>query len=251
MSADNSTLVLPIILRWFQIKTLSCFRSLSMGRTAHMPNFQEITALIERRAYHLLPPLPQQYLAPATATRPASASAEAPISVGRPPAALSSAPPDNRRDPGPRINNPGLVPEWGAAFNNSNTTIWALREFAPSTHDRDTQATVPICLSYHLRGSCYENCQRASMHRALSAAERRSMSAFVAQRLGTTSEGGGGQPAVQPQAPSRQLVAPPPRRAADGLAKCCNRVALAGHPQLQTYLSPQSTHTGRCPGPWS
>ena len=57
-SSDDSTLVLPIILRWFQIKTLAYFRSLSMGRTAHTPNFQEITAIIERRAYHLLPPLP-------------------------------------------------------------------------------------------------------------------------------------------------------------------------------------------------
>ena len=189
-SVDDSTLVLPIILRWFQIETLAYFRSLSMGRTAHMPNFQEITALIERRAYHLLPPLPRQYLAPATATRPASASAEVPSSVGHPPGTLSSAAPDNRRDLGPQINNPDMVPEWGAAFNNSNTTIRALREFAPSTHDQDTQATVPICLSYHLHGSCYENCQWASTHWALSAAKHRSMSVFVAQRLGTT--GGGG-----------------------------------------------------------
>ena len=188
-SVDDSTLVLPIILRWFQIETLAYFRSLSMGRTAHTPNFQEITALIERRAYHLLPPLPRQYLAPATAPRPVSAAAEVPRSVGHPSGTPSGTAPDNRRDPGPRINNPNMVPEWGAAFNSSNTTIRALREFAPSTHDRDTQATVPICLSYHLRGSCYENCQRASTHRALSAAERRSMSAFVAQRLGPTSGG--------------------------------------------------------------
>ena len=154
-SVDDSTLVLPIILRWFQIETLAYFRSLSMGRTAHMPNFQEIMALIERRAYHLQPPLPQQYLVPATATRPASASTEGPSSVGHPPAAQSIASPDNQRVPGPRINNPGLVPEWGEAFNNSNKTIRALREFAPSTHDRDTQATAPICLSYHIRGNCY------------------------------------------------------------------------------------------------
>ena len=100
-SADDSTLVLPIILRWFQIETLAYFRSLSMGRTAHTPNFHEITALIERRAYHLLPPLPRQYLAPATATRLVSAPAEVPSSVGRPPGASSSTAPDNRWDPGP------------------------------------------------------------------------------------------------------------------------------------------------------
>ena len=66
-SADDSTLVLPIILRWFQIEALAYFHSLSMGQTAHMPNFQEITAIIERRAYHLLPLLPRRYLAPAPA----------------------------------------------------------------------------------------------------------------------------------------------------------------------------------------
>ena len=101
MLADNSTLVLPIILRWFQIETLAYFRSLSMGRLAHMPNFQEFTAIIKRRAYHLLPPLPRQYLAPAPATRPTSASTEGPSSVGHPPGAPGSTAPDNHHDPGP------------------------------------------------------------------------------------------------------------------------------------------------------
>ena len=121
-SADNSTLVLPIILRWFQTEMLAYFHSLSMGRTAHMPNFQEIMALIEQRVYHLLPPLPRQYLAPAMATRPTNASAKAPSSAGRQPGTQSSTAPDNRRDPGPGINNRSMVPEWGAALNNSNTT---------------------------------------------------------------------------------------------------------------------------------
>ena len=192
-SSDDSTLVLPIILRWFQIETLAYFRSLSMGRTAHTPDFQEITAIIERRAYHFLPLLPRQYLAPAAPAapnRPAGITVEAPSSAGPSARAPGSAALDNRRDPGLRVSNPSGVPEWVAAFNNSNTTIRALREFAPNTHDRDTQAPVHICLSCHLRGSCYENCQRASTHRALSAAERRAMSAFVTQRLGATSGGG-------------------------------------------------------------
>ena len=188
-SSDDSTLVLQIILRWFQIETLAYFRSLSMGRTAHTPNFQEVTAIIERRAYHLLPPLPRQYLAPAPVSRPAVSTAEGPRPAGHPSGTTGNVAADNRRDPGPRTNNPSTVPEWVAAFNMSNTTIRALKDFAPNTHDRDTQASVPICLSYHLRGSCYENCQRAATHRALSATERRAMSAFIAQRLGATSGG--------------------------------------------------------------
>ena len=179
-SMDISALVLPIILRWFQIETLAYFRSLGMGCMAHTPNFQEITAIIERRAYHLLPLLPRQYLAPVPVNSSTGTVTEVPSAVGPAPGVPGSVAPDNRRDPGQRISNPSIVPEWSATFNNSNTTIRALREFAPSTHDRDKQASVPICLSYHLRGSCYENCQWASMHRALSTAKCRSMSTFVA-----------------------------------------------------------------------
>ena len=100
-SLDDSTLVLPIILRWFQIETLAYFRSLSMGRTAHTPNFQEITAIIERRANHLLPPLPRQYLAPVPPNCPAGITAEVPSSAGPPSRAPGSVAPDNRQDPGP------------------------------------------------------------------------------------------------------------------------------------------------------
>ena len=81
-SVDDSTLVLPIILRWFQIETLAYFHSLGMGRMAHTPNFQEIMAIIKQRAYHLLPPLPHQYLAPAPTTHPAGTATKGPRSVG-------------------------------------------------------------------------------------------------------------------------------------------------------------------------
>ena len=173
---DDSALVLPIILRWFQIEMLAYFHSLGMGRTAHTCNFQEIMAIIEQRPYHLLPPLPHQYLAPAPTNHPTGTVTEGPSPVGPAPGVSGSMAPDNCHDPGQQINNPNIVPEWSATFNNSSMTIQALREFAPGTHDQDTQASVAICLSYH-----HENCQWASMHRALSAAECRSMSAFVAQ----------------------------------------------------------------------
>ena len=163
-----------------------------MGRMAHTPNFQEIMAIIKQRAYHLLPPLPHQYLAPAPTTHPAGTATKGPRSVGPAPWVPGSTAPDNCHDLGQRINNPSIVPEWLAAFNNSSTTIRALREFNPNTHDRDTHASVPICLSYQVWGSCYGNCQRASMHSTLSAAECRSMSAFVHHPMTRNPGGGGG-----------------------------------------------------------
>ena len=130
-SADDSALVLPIILGWFQIDTMAYFCSLGMGQMAHTPNFQEIMAIIERTAYHVLPPLPCQYLAPAPTNHQTGTTSEGPSSVGRDPGVPGSMTPDNCRDLGQQINNPSIVPEWSATFNNSNTTIQALREFAP------------------------------------------------------------------------------------------------------------------------
>ena len=99
-SMDDSTLVLPIILRWFQIEMLAFFRSLGMGQMAHTPNFQEIMAIIKQRAYHLFPLLPRQYLAPAPANHPTGTVTEGPSSVGPAPGVSSSMAPDNHRDPG-------------------------------------------------------------------------------------------------------------------------------------------------------
>ena len=99
MTAD-SALVLPIILRWFQIEMLAYFRSLGMGRMAHTHNFQEIKAIIEQRAYHLLPPLPHQYLAPAPASHPAGTITEGSSSVRPAPGVSGSMAPVNRQDLG-------------------------------------------------------------------------------------------------------------------------------------------------------
>ena len=52
-----------------------------------------------------------------------------------------------------------------------------------STTDRNTNTPVDLCLSYHLRGGCYSNCQWSSTHRPLTAPERRLMTTFVAQYL--------------------------------------------------------------------
>ena len=96
MVTDNSALVLPIILRWFRIEMLAYFHSLGMGQMAHTPNFQQITAIIERRAYHLLPLLPCQYLAPAPASCPGGTVTEGSSSVRPAPGVSGSMASDNR-----------------------------------------------------------------------------------------------------------------------------------------------------------
>ncbi|KAL7559641.1 hypothetical protein ACA910_006239 [Epithemia clementina (nom. ined.)] len=89
----------------------------------------------------------------------------------------------NNRDPGKRVDNPNPIATLQAAFTQANVRIAQLKDYAPTTTDPATNTTVPICLSYHLCGSCYSNCQRSSTHRALSSGERRRMATFATQHL--------------------------------------------------------------------
>ena len=66
-SADDSTLVLPIILRWFQIETLDYFRSLSMGQMAHTPQLPRDHG--PHRAESISPPAPATTTVPGTSNR--------------------------------------------------------------------------------------------------------------------------------------------------------------------------------------
>ncbi|KAL7573999.1 hypothetical protein ACA910_002000 [Epithemia clementina (nom. ined.)] len=102
------------------------------------------------------------------------------------------------RDPGPRMENPTPVTAFQTAFTAANIRIAQLRDHVPTTTDPGTNTTVPLCLSYHLRGSCYANCQQASTHRTLNAGEKRRMSSFVAQHLPTTGHGTGTDAATPP-----------------------------------------------------
>ena len=85
------------------------------------------------------------------------------------PAAGPAGYPGPRRDPGQRVTNPNPVAQFTDAYTASGQRIADLRGLAPSTTDRATGTPVELCLSYHLRDTCYANCQRASTHRNLSA----------------------------------------------------------------------------------
>ena len=88
-----------------------------------------------------------------------------------------------QRDPGQRVANPNPVAQFTDAYTASGRRIADLRGSALSTTDSATGTPVELCLSYHLHGACYANCQRASTHRNLSAPERWLMTTFIAQHL--------------------------------------------------------------------
>jgi hypothetical protein len=88
------------------------------------------------------------------------------------------------RTGGNRIANPGT--DWPArltAFENSGRKIQDLKAAAPSSAANHLGATTPMCLSYHLRGTCFDNCGRRDTHRPLTAAESTAFAAFAVAHL--------------------------------------------------------------------
>ena len=67
-----------------------------------------------------------------------------------------------------------LNSEWATKFTSSEKEI----------KDLKLDATRPkICLSYHLRGTCFESCREHPTHLALTAAEKVSLQAFLEKSL--------------------------------------------------------------------
>ena len=65
-------------------------------------------------------------------------------------------------------------PEWTAKFASSAKEIKDLK--------LDTNRP-KICLSYHLRGTCFESCREHPTHRALTTAEKTATQAFLDKAL--------------------------------------------------------------------
>ena len=64
--------------------------------------------------------------------------------------------------------------DWAAKFAGSAKEIKELK----------LDATRPkVCLSYHLRGTCFESCREHSTHRALTTAEKTSVQTFLDKTL--------------------------------------------------------------------
>ena len=146
----------PRLLREVQLIMGNYLRGVLQATPAAMvPTYETIRDLVLRRQWNLLATIPDRYLMNQGPRRP---SPEAP------PADVSARP----------VANPTPNNGWQRLYQNSGRTLSQLRANAP----QDADGT-DICLSYHLRGQCYSNCQRRSTHRALTGAILRRMNTFV------------------------------------------------------------------------
>ena len=195
--------LMPSILRWFQVRIGFYLHRLVVEQdpTASLPVFTELYQNVVERAYHLLPPLPKgMRIEPAAPPPPPAAPRGGPAARGAAPPAGSGtgSGPDQRASV---VRNPRTVAAWVTALDASNRRLAELRDHAP-TSTRNGRTT-PLCLNYHLRGTCYESCSRTETHRPLSVTERAAISQMVSQQLssapgGTGSGAAGGTPAPAP-----------------------------------------------------
>ena len=162
------------------------FQGVSTHHHLSLPRFEYLHDVVQQCTFHLLPPMPSCYV---TTTTPAAA----PRSSGNPPTNLNPSAPSisggaaesspTNRDPGQRVANPSPIEQFTWAYTAAGRSLSSIRGNAPSTTDRNTNTPVNLCLSYHLCGGCYSNCQQSSTHRPLTAPDQHLMTTFVTQYL--------------------------------------------------------------------
>ena len=179
--------VLPSILRWVQLNLTEYLREVQRQAPVALPAFHDLRRLVTQRTYNLLPHVPARYLA----TQPTLPVA-APPSLGSVVSSLSApthpspaAAPSTAGRGGAQVLNPSVNHAWKDAFERSGKLIRDLRSQAPQWTIKNQP--MEVCLSYHLRGSCYENCNRKDTHITPSPPNKAAFSKFVTTALDGTS----------------------------------------------------------------
>ena len=171
---ENLAGCLMRIMRSIQLVTVGYITSaLRLGTAALLPDYGRIEEAVRNRTLHNLSQLPLRYLeekvapavaraAPATSPTPASPSA---------PGVPVAAPRLSVRVDAPKTHQHA---DWAAKFASSAKEIKELK----------LEATRPkVCLSYHLRGTCFEACRENATHRALTSMEKATLQTFLDKAL--------------------------------------------------------------------
>ena len=161
------------IMRTIQLITIGYINTaLQHGTAAALPDYGRIEEAVRHRTWQNLSQMPPRYMeekAPAVAAKAASIGpTPSPTATTAPTAAT---PRLSVRADAPKSHQNG---DWHTKFTGSAKEIKELK----------LDASRPkICLSYHLRGTCFESCRENATHRALTVAEKTSVQAFLDKTL--------------------------------------------------------------------
>ena len=170
---ENLASYLLRIMRSIQLITVGYVNTaLRSGTAALLPDYGRIEEAVRNRTLHNLSPLPLRYLeekaAPAIVKSPPAAVA--PV-TGASTVATTPATRLSVRVDAPKSHQQA---DWISKFASSTKEIKVLK----------LDATRPkVCLSYHLRSTCFESCRENSSHRALTAPEKATFQTWLDKAL--------------------------------------------------------------------
>jgi hypothetical protein len=176
-------LVRPVIigtLRLIQLAVLRYVHKIMFNdANADVPTFQNIIDNIDNRLFQHFPGLPNEYKRPATAAVAAKYTKLPPPITGTPVPPKGSPPPGLQNTIRNMVVAPDSEkhPQLKAAFDNGDKSIQVLKTL-PNL-PKEKKGSGILCLSYHLRGQCFDNCRRASTHRKLDPVEVDNIQAFL------------------------------------------------------------------------
>ena len=187
--------VLPRILRWIQTHLVCYFHQLMTndGNPVPLPPFADLQNMISLQQFNLLPDLPDAYrLLPSPAPAPAAPTDTKPAAKPTEQTKRDSTTPDSSNAGrtttsnrgGALVTNPTISSALKDKLEASTKRICDFQSHAPnSTNTSNEGKPIPICLSYHMRGHCFSNCNRVATHRPLSDAEASALATMAQQHL--------------------------------------------------------------------
>jgi hypothetical protein len=146
-----------------------------------LPDFAYLENVILNRTFQVLPMMPASYQAQVAAQ--VHASQPSPIISGNPNAlkAPRSSAANSDANKSVQVSAPPnqVVAAWHKRFDKGNKSILTLRTDGAGTLPKSADGQHHLCLSYHVKGTCYNNCRSRSTHRQLNASETTDFQAFV------------------------------------------------------------------------
>jgi hypothetical protein len=155
-------------LRFIQLDVMDYVKQAMFGDiNTPVPDFVQITQAIKHRLFQNFPGLPGEYNEPLPL--PPNPTG-VPIPPGSPPIGTQVFAPHGERHQ-----------QFRAMFEKGDKSIQALKLLSDLPKEKNGRGT--LCLSYHLKGQCFESCRRASSHRKLDKKEIENMQAFLDKNI--------------------------------------------------------------------
>jgi hypothetical protein len=165
-----------------QITCLAYFKEKMYMPTATFPDFTRLEENIWFRTFGNLPSMPAEFLyqqAQAMQAHQQSRQQSQSRAFQAPTPAASSERQGNPVDAPPADR----VKAWHERYTAKKKSLYTIRTDAGTDVPKVADGSKQICLSYHLRGQCFDICRNRATHRALTPSETTTFQAFVDKHL--------------------------------------------------------------------